>query len=430
MKVKLPYGDNFVEFEVPEKNVLAVISPNNIESTLNIDQEIARALDNPISIGRIEDITKAADSVVILVDDNTRFTPCARILREVIKRLNRAGVGEDSVKVIIATGTHRPLSSSEIERKVGTGVSQKIEILNHNWKENLVYVGKTSQGTPIEVNRYVLEAKVKIGIGNVIPHPLAGWSGGAKIIQPGICGKLTTGATHILGAIYPNSFLGKIDNPIRQEMESVAKEVGLTMIINTVLNHRGKVVKVFAGDFIKAHREAIKEAKHIWGVKIPALADIVIVSSYPCDLDFWQADKGLCSAELMVKRGGDIILLTPCPEGISTEDEHLEAIKELAGYGSKDIYRVAKQKGITDLCAVTTAVSAARHRELANITLISDGLKEKEAQILGFGHESTVGQALRKTLKLQGKDAKISVLTHGGETLPIINLDEEGSKIK
>ncbi len=420
MKIKLPYGDNFVEIEVPEKNVLAVISPNNIQAALNTEQEIARALDNPIGIGRIEDIVKAEDSVILLVDDNTRATPCAKILPEVIKRLNTAGVKEDNVKIIIATGTHRSLSPQEMERKVGAEIVQRIEVLNHNWKENLVYIGKTSQGTPIEVNRYVLEAKVKVGFGNVIPHPLAGWSGGAKIIQPGVCGKSTTGATHILGAIYPNSFLGLVDNPIRQEMESVAKEVGLTMIINTVLNHRGEVVKVFAGDFIKAHREAVKEAKHTWGVKIPALADIVIVSSYPCNLDFWQAGKALSVAELVVKRGGDIIFLTPCPEGISSENEHLEVMKELAGYNSKDIYRIARQRDITDLCAVTTSVGTARHRELADITVISDGLGVEEARLLGYNWKKSFEEVLENAFRRQGQDAKISILTHGGETLPSV----------
>jgi len=432
MKVKLPYGNKFVEVDIPEDNFLALASPKEIRGINDAEVEINRALNNPIGTRKIEEIVKAGDSIVLIVDDNTRLTPCSKILPKVIERLKKAGAREYNIRVVIATGTHRSLSQEEIERKVGAEIVQKIEVLNHNWKDkdNLIYIGKTANGTPIEVNRYILEANIKIGIGNIIPHPLTGWSGGAKIIQPGVCGKLTTGATHILGAIYPNSFLGIVDNPVRREIESVARKVGLTMIINTVLNHRGEVVKVFAGDFIRAHREAVKEAKYIWGVKVPTLADIVIVSSYPCDLDFWQAAKGLCSAELMIKRGGDIIFLTPCPEGISTEDEHLQVIRELSGLRSKDMYRVAKQKGITDLCAVTTAVSAAKHRELANITLISDGLKEKEAQLLGFNYELTAEEALRKALKRQGEDAKISVLTHGGETLPVINLDEEGSKIK
>jgi len=432
MKVKLPYRNKSIEVDIPEDNLLTLASPKRIRGSNDAEAEIDRALNNPISTRKIEEIVKPGDSIILIVDDNTRLTPCPKILPKVIERLKEAGVRENNIRVVIATGTHRSLSQEEVERKVGTEIFRRIEVLNHNWKDkdNLIYIGKTTNGTPIEVNRYVLKAKVKIGVGNVIPHPLTGWSGGAKIIQPGVCGKSTTAATHILGAIYPNSFLGVVDNPIRREIESVAREVGLTMIINTVLNHRGEVAKVFAGDFIKAHREAVKEAKHIWGVKVPTLADIVIVSSYPCDLDFWQAAKALCSAELMIKRGGDIIFLTPCPEGISTEDEHLKVIKELAGYRSKDIYRIAKQKGITDLCAVTTAVSAAKHRELANITLISDGLKEKEAQLLGFNYELTVEGALKKALKRQGENAKVSVLTHGGESLPIVNLNGEGPKIK
>lgn len=423
MKIKLPYGNKLVEVDIPEDNLLTLASPKKIKGIYDAEVEIDRALDNPIGSKRIREIAKPGDNVVLLVDDNTRLTPCSTILPQVIKRLREAGVKEKNIRIVVALGTHRSLSGEEIERKVGAEIAPRIEILNHNWKDqdNLIYLGKTPNGTPIEVNRYVLKAKIKIGIGNIVPHPLSGWSGGAKIIQPGVCGKSTTGATHILGAIYPHSFLGVVDNPIRREMETVARKVGLTMIINTVLNSQGEIVEVFAGDFIAAHREGVKKARQVWTVEVPALADIVIAGSYPCDLDFWQAVKGISFAALMIKRGGDIIFLTPCPEGISTEDEHLKVIKELATFHSKDIYQIAKQKGITDLCAVTTAVGTATHRELANITLISDGLGEKEAQILGFDYQPTVEKALIKAFKRQGGKATISVLTHGGENLPVLS---------
>ena len=423
MKIRLPYGNKSVEVDIPEDNLLTLASPKKIKGIHDAEVEINRALDNPIGSKRIGEIAKSGDNVVLLVDDNTRLTPCSKILPQVTKRLREAGVKEKDIRIVVALGTHRSLSGEEIERKVGAEIAQRIRILNHNWKDqdNLICLGKTPNGTPIEVNRYVLEAKIKIGIGNIVPHPLSGWSGGAKIIQPGVCGKSTTGATHILGAIYPHSFLGVVDNPIRREMETVAGKVGLTMIINTVLDSQGEIVEVFTGDFIEAHREGVKKARQVWTVNIPGLADIVIVSSYPCDLDFWQAAKGISFAARMIKRGGDMIFLTPCPEGISTEDEHLKVMKELATSPSKDIYRMAKEKGITDLCAITTAVGTATHRELAHITLVSDGLGEKEAQLLGLDHQPTVEKALIKAFRRQGEKATISVLTQGGENLPVLS---------
>ena len=423
MKIKLPYGNKLVEVDIPEDNLLVLASPKEIKGIHDAEVEIDRALDNPIGSKRIGEIAKPGDNVVLLVDDNTRLTPCSKILPKVMERLREAGVKEKDIRIVVALGTHRFLSPEEIERKVGAEITPRMKILNHNWKDqdNLIYLGKTPNGTPVEVNRYVLKAKIKIGIGNIVPHPLAGWSGGAKIVQPGVCGKSTTGATHILGAIYPHSFLGVVDNPIRREIESVARKVGLTMIINTVLNSQGEIVEVFAGDFIEAHREGVKKARQVWTVEVPTLADIVIASSYPCDLDFWQAVKGISFAALMIKRGGDMIFLTPCPEGISGEDEHLKVIEEVTGYKSKNIYRIAKEKGITDLCAIATAVGIATHRELANITLISDGLGEKEAQILGLDHQPTVEKALIKAFKRQGEKATVSVLTHGGENLPVLS---------
>ena len=169
---------------------------------------------------------------------------------------------------------------------------------------------------PVHVNKKILEADYVVGLGNIIPHCDAGFSGGAKIVQPGVCGFATTAATHIAAALLDEIPLGDLNNPCRQGIEEVAGKVGLKFIINVVMSPSGEVIDVFAGDFIAAHRAGAILAEQVYGVEIPELADIVIVSSQPGDIDFWQGEKALISAYFCVKKGGIIIFVAPCYEGM------------------------------------------------------------------------------------------------------------------
>ena len=240
--------------------------------------------------------------------------------------------------------------------------------VNHdaNDPSALVYLGTTSNGTPIHVNRLLQQADVCLGISNVVPHNLAGWSGGAKIVQPGICGKETTYRTHLLAVRCPTTNMGELNNPVRAEIEKVVEDTGLTGTINTVLDWHGAVVHLVEGEARAAHRRAVELARPIWhtcpggnasarecqGLPVRRLADIVLVSSYPADLDFGQANKGLHAAERIVKRGGDIILLTPCPEGFSDEKEHVAMLEAMTGIPSRSQYHEAQRRGLEDYAAL------------------------------------------------------------------------------
>jgi nickel-dependent lactate racemase len=421
MKISMPYGSGALDIKLPRNNVLAVAGPKEVTLQTDVAALVRQALRCPIDGCAFSSLLRGGENLLLLVDDNTRPTPLGEILPVLLEELGveRKGV---EVAILIALGTHRRMTEEEIERKIGPETLALYPVLNHEWDDEraLVDLGTTRNGTPIKVNRLIEETDLCLGIGNIVPHNLAGWSGGGKIVQPGICGKETTSLTHLLAARCPTTNLGELVNPVRAEIEEVAERTKLNGVVNTVLDKHGSVVHVVAGGSRAAHRRGVELARTIWEIPVPGLADIVVVSSYPADIDFWQANKALYAAERIVRRGGDIILLTPCPEGLSSQKEHLWTMEALQGIPSRRLFHEARRRGLDDYAALTVSDIAARCRELAWVTVVSDSLTEDDVAVLGLGHAETVQDALERALKRQGDEASIIALTHGGETLPVV----------
>ena len=419
--IQLRYGDEFRSLSIDEKNLLGVVEPKKVK-TQQPGPIIAAALDNPVGTLPLPQMVYSGDRVTILVDDNTRPTPAYLLLPPIIERLLAGGIRKKDIVILIASGTHRPMTDEEICKKVGGKIQQNYRVVNHLWmnKDQLVTLEKTSTGVPVEVNRLVIEADLCIGIGDIAPHPLAGWSGGGKIIEPGVCGEATTSEVHsrmIFHQIY--SYVGDENCPMRLDIERVACKAGLRFIVNTVLDAEHKIIRVFAGDLVKAHRAGVTFARRIWTAPIKALADIVIGTSYPADIDFWQAEKSLAFMVRAVKRGGDMILLTPCPEGISEERNHRDIILKYSGYPSGQVYRRAVTAGEWDMAGVNVATHMALARELADVTIVSDGISADECETMGIHHQTDINNVLKTALTKHGADAKVTVLTHGPKVVPI-----------
>jgi len=421
-RIEMPFGPDFVEVALPEERILAVVSPKKVSSAPDQAREIESALDNPIGHLGLSALAKKGKKTVILCDDFTRPTPAHGIVPVLLDRLNSFGIVDEDIKIVMALGTHRPMTKEETMKKVGKEAIERVEVINHDWKNTniLVDLGKTPSGVPITVNRHVVDAELKIGLGYIVPHRVAGYTGGAKIVQPGVCGGDTTGYTHWLSAEFPGEqVMGVAENPVRHEMEEVARKVGLDFIVNTVLNTKGEIVKVVAGDFIEAHREGIKEARKIYGVEIPSKAEIVLCDSYPNDVDMWQAAKGIYASELAVKDGGSVAFLTPCWEGVSPE--HPEVLK--FGYRSySEVRELIRSGQITDLSAAAHLVHIGRtSAEKAQVILYSEGISKKEALQLNFVYAETPQEAVDRALARHGPDAKIIVLRNAAELLPILD---------
>jgi nickel-dependent lactate racemase len=418
--VTLPYGEDTVEVRVPSGNLIGVYSPNESRPVAGVRNEIVRAIRSPIGSKPLRDLARGSSKVVILADDNTRLTPVDEILPVVLDELNAAGIGDEQVTIVIALGTHRFMTDAEIVEKFGDEVVKRVGIRNHDYKnpDVLVDLGTTPNGTRIRVNRDVCEADFTLGIGSIVPHHIPGFAGGAKIVQPGVSGEETTAETHLLSVRAPRSYLGVESNPVREEMNQIARQIGMNTIFNVVLSRRGELVGAVFGDSVAAFAGGVRLAKHVYAVTIPEQADIVIAGSHPCDIEFWQAHKTLYPADRAVKAGGTIIVVTPCDEGVAvTHPDILELTRCSAG----DLRRRVAARELHDDVAAALAIAWAQVKEREHVFLVSRGIEEESARALGFTRFGDVQTACDAALARHGCEARVAVLTHAPDMLPLIN---------
>lgn len=433
MQMKIPYGTDTITFEIPNDNFLFEGTLKNTRGQTHLAEAVRKSLDEPIGCLPLKARVKPKNRVLILIEDATRSTPVKEILPILVDYLLECGLTYDQIEILTAPGSHRMMTQTEILDKVGPDLIDKIKIHQHDYQDEGSMVTMPSvfvQGfeIPVQVNKKALEADFIIGIGNIIPHSDAGFSGGAKILQPGICGYPTTAATHISAAMLDEIPLGVVDNPCRLGMEQVARQAGLKFIINTVKNHLGEVIEIVSGDFVEAHREGARISRNAFSVEMPELADIVVVSSYPADLDFWQALKGVTSAYFAVKPGGTIVFASPCYEGLA---HNHPKFPEWLSMSYHDILEKAKSAPIEDksidLISAVLAVCNSRAREKAQILVVSHGLSDEAVEVLGYKREDSVQAAINHLLALN-PEASIGILPRGGDCLPVLKSQDEGKR--
>jgi len=418
-EVTIPFDGKPYRLQVPDKNLAEVLSPKAFPTVENLEPEIERSLDHPIRQAPLEAMVKPADRVLLVSDDNTRSTPVDRMIPALLRRLNRAGVQDGQISCLIALGTHRYMTEQEIVAKVGPAVFKRIRVLNHEWRnpDVLVDLGTSSRGTPLQVNRLAAEADVVIGLGAIVPHHIPGFSGSSKIIQPGVCGARTTAETHMLSCESGgDSFLGYEDNPVRRDMDDMADKVGMKTIFNVVMDTNGKAAGFFFGEMRAAFDEGVKLARKIYGVQYDETPDIVLANSCPCDLDFWQSHKSQYPAQRMVKPGGTIIICTPAPEGVSPV--HTELL-DFTSWPSDKIKAAYRRGELKNGVASALAVAWAMVREKASVITFSPGIPPEHKAKLGHTHAPSVEWAIEEALRRQGTSARLTVLTHAPELLPI-----------
>jgi len=421
-KIEFPYK-NISSLSISEDQLIGVIKPNVPDMIKRPTEEIIKeSLKNPIGLS-LEDSIRDSKKILILIDDYTRTTPVDIILPIVINEVKKYGIVNENLKIMVASGTHRIMKTEEKLAKYGREIMDTFEIMDHLWFDpnELTSLGSTEQGTEIWINKIINEFDFIMGIGHIVPHRVSGFSGGAKIVQPGICGNITTGQTHWLSALFEGEeIMGRIDNPVRDEINRVGKKAGLKFIINTVQDGKGEVYKCFAGDPIQAFKEGCKAAKEVFGVSITSHADIVLTDSYPADVNLWQASKGVYSGDLALKKGGSLILVTPCPEGVS--DEHPEIIN--IGYQPyEEVKKRVDQGMIKDLTLAAHLVHVGRViRQKGEGILVSPGIDKETTEKLGFYWARNVQDAVELAYSMQGKDAVMIICKNGGEIMPVVEL--------
>ncbi len=417
--VTIPFDGKPLRFEVPDANLSQVLRPHPSTPIPDLDAAIEAALAHPIGQPPIEQWVQPSDRVLLVSDDNTRLTPVDRMIPALLRRLNRAGVPDRQIACIMALGTHRYMTIEEMKAKVGIEVFRRIRVFNHEWREpeNLIDLGQSAYGTPLQVNRAVKEASVLIGLGAIVPHHIPGYSGSSKIIQPGICGPKTTAETHMLSCEGGgDSFLGIEDNPVRRDMDDMADRVNMKTIFNVVMDSEGRVTGLFYGDRRSAFKAGVQAARSIYGVEYQETPDIVVANSCPCDLDFWQSHKAQYPAQRMVKPGGTIVVCTPAPEGVSPVHSDL---LDYTAWPSAEIKSAYRSGRLRNGVAAALAVAWALVREKASVINYSPGIPPDHKARLGHIHAPTLQWAIDEALRRRGQNARVAVLTHAPELLPV-----------
>lgn len=425
VNISLPYGDRRLHFnlDAEECDLVGVfgIAPAG-DGAFDVAEAVVSALKNPIGSPRLGEIASGAHNVVVISDDATRPTPVSLILPHILDELAAVGVTDDDITVVMANGTHRAMTDEEIDEKLGPDCAARLRVLNHDYRApDLVDMGSTPSGVPIMINRTVAEADVVIGIGSIVPHRYCGWSGGAKIVQPGVCGEATTVATHLMITKDESVRLGNVENVVRHEMEAVAARAGLRFIVNVALDATGNVVSVVAGDPVFAHREGVTRAEQVCAARVPRAADVVVGSSFPADMNFWQAGKAFYTSDLAVVDGGVIVLVTPAKEGIG---EHPE-FGALIPRSRESILRMLEAGEINDQLGAAAALAVRLVADRARIIVVTDGMAQSEVAAMGFEYfdSSHLQEAVDRALELAAMRTRcpsVTVLREAPDTLPII----------
>ena len=319
----LPWGSETIDLSLPDSwRIAGNLSPALLAGVADPCLETEAALQNPVGMARLCELARPGIKIAVIIEDNNRPAPVAKLMPAVMAELARGGVSPQQITVVTGVGLHRPMDAAEVADRLGPGVPAGLRVENPNCDDPaaLVRLGTTSRGSPVWVNKTVAGADLVISVGGIEPHLIASFGGGYKNLFPGVAGRAMVAHNHSLNCA-PSTFnnVGQPieHNPMRLDLEEAGAMLKPPVfIVNAVLNGAQEVVKVVAGHPIQAHRAGVKVSARIYGVQVPAQADIVITDSHPMDSDLRQGVKALGNTVRAVKRGGVMITLVRAREGV------------------------------------------------------------------------------------------------------------------
>jgi nickel-dependent lactate racemase len=320
MRLSLDYGREGLVADFPADRVVKVLSLQPTTPLPNVQVAVSEALENPIGTRPLSKLVTGKKTACIVICDITRPVPNQDILPPLIKTLAAHNV---STKILIATGTHRPNLGEEVCRLVGPEIASQIEIVNHVCTDAHPYLGESPNGVPISLNQIYLDADVKVTVGMIEPHFMAGFAGGRKMVMPGVAGLKTVQNWHsprfLEHANATNGIL--LGNPVHEEALSIARAFPPDMIVDVALDPHKRPYAVFAGDMELAWNAGVELVREKVTDYVPLPVDVVVTTSggYPLDLTFYQSVKGMVGALPILKEGGTIILASACDEGIGNQ---------------------------------------------------------------------------------------------------------------
>ena len=415
MQVRLEYGRTGLEVELPDRHVVKCLGYHHIEPLGDPKAAVQQALAQPTGTRPLAELAAGRRSACVVICDVTRPVPNRIILPPILATLEAAGIPRDRILILVATGLHRPSTPEELLEMVGPAIVENYRIENHEGRDldSHTYLGDTPRGVPVWVDSRYIDAELKITTGLIEPHFMAGFSGGRKLICPGLAALETVRAWHSPAFLeHPNARAGCLDgNPVHEENTRIGRMAGCDFIVNVVIDDHRHILSVVAGDMEDAFCQGAEFARGLVCDSVAEPVDIVVTSSagYPLDATYYQTVKGMVMALSVLKPGGTIILAAGMSEGIGGP-EFQRLYDENA---TLDIFMeriLGKDYFVIDQWQLEEFVKAYRH---GRIRVVTDGLPPEVLRRLHVDPAASVEAAVAEALEHYGPNATIAVIPKG-----------------
>ncbi|MDR3376326.1 MAG: nickel-dependent lactate racemase [Ancalomicrobiaceae bacterium] len=421
--VHIAYGRGHLAVRLPDGAEPTVIRKVTLPKLPDQPAAIERAFSQPIGAPPFAELAKGRASACILICDITRPVPNHLFLRPMIEKLMAAGMPAAAISVIVATGLHRPNEGAELAELVGDPwVIDTVRVENHFARDDAAHVdlGPTSRGTPVKIDRRFVEADLKIVTGLIEPHFMAGWSGGRKVIAPGVAHHETIRTFH--SARFMEDPLAVqcnlIGNPLHEEQLEIVAKIGAVYALNTVIDEDRDLVHVTFGEVIASHLAAVDRIAASMAVAVPRRFNTIVTSSagYPLDKTYYQTVKGMVTPMDILEPGGTLIIASECSEGFGSA-EFRDAQSRMVAMGPERFLATLKAKTFAEIDEWQTEMQLKPMR-MSRVQLYTTGLGEAERRITGVELVDSVEAAIAASIARHG-DGAVAVIPEGPYVVPV-----------
>jgi nickel-dependent lactate racemase len=415
MRVRLDYGRTGLEVELPDRNVVKCLRYRQAEPLTDSRRAVCEKLAAPSGTLPLSELAKGRDNACVVVSDITRPVPNQVLLPPILQTLEASGISGDRILILVATGLHRPNVGDELVEMLGRDIVDRYRIENHCGQDKAqhTFLGESPRGVPIWIDSRYVQADLKITTGVIEPHFMAGFSGGRKLVCPGLAGLDTIRVWHSPRFIeHPKAWIGVLDeNPVHEENTWIAKHVGCDFIVNVAIDDGHRMLFVAAGDMEEAFLEGVSFVRNLVTDRVPEPVDIVVTSSagHPLDATYYQSVKGMVAALDIIKPGGTVILAASCNQGVGSSEFQglLEEHETLDAFMDRILntdFFVVDQWQVEELAKICRK---------AKIRVVTGGLPAQQLDRYFVQSAPSVEAAVADGLSEHGPDATIAVIPKG-----------------
>jgi len=422
MRITLDYGKTGLEVNLPDERLVGPLAIRPANPLPDPESAIAHAIAHPIGTKPLSEIAKGKKTACVVICDVTRPVPNKLILPPILRTLQDNGIRREDICILVATGLHRPNEGAELEELVGGDIARNYRCENHHGKvrEEHDYLGTTPNGVPAWIDFRYVRADVKISTGLIEPHLMAGYSGGRKVICPGLAALETVKVWHGPRFLeHPKADCGIVEgNPVHEENTRIALMAGCDYIVNVCLDGKRQITWVGAGDMIRAWEEGVRFVEQVVKAPVPAPCEVVVTScaGYPLDTTWYQAVKGLTGVMGIVKGGGTIVMAASLTEGLGSEEfrHHIASSRYMRDAGDRGPTPLTCEMDEWQLLMLSKVLDRCK------VKVVTHGLPAEVLRQCKVEPAASVEQAVADSLAEYGPAARVAVVPKGPYVLPCV----------